>query len=56
MIPLIIPAYEPDDRLIELLNSLKEYSYGPVIIVDDGSGYYYKYIFEKVKHYGGGIK
>ena len=36
-IPLVIPSYEPDTRLIELIKTLKNYK-DDIIIVDDGSG------------------
>ena len=44
MIPVIIPAYEPDRRLLLLLNDLSAKS-DPVILVDDGSGDAYQDIF-----------
>lgn len=47
MIPLIIPAYEPDERLLILLDTLKDYSYGPIVLVDDGSGASYQHLFEQ---------
>ena len=37
-IPIVIPAYEPDERLIKLLEELKTNKLQPVIVVDDGSG------------------
>ena len=49
MIPIIIPAYEPDQRLIGLLKELSEYTYGPVILVNDGSGAAYEDIFKTSK-------
>ncbi len=36
-IPIIIPAYEPDEKLIGLLGELKNAELSPVIVVDDGS-------------------
>ena len=36
-IPIIIPAYEPDEKLIKLLSELKNAELSPVILVDDGS-------------------
>lgn len=48
-IPVIIPAYEPDERLMSLLHSLKESSLSPVIIVDDGSGEKYQELFDQAK-------
>lgn len=49
IIPIIIPAYEPDDRLIALIHNLAV-SMEPIIIVDDGSGAEYASIFEQCKH------
>lgn len=48
MIPIIIPAYEPDNRLLELLKSLRGYE-DPIIIVDDGSGAKYSKLFNKAQ-------
>lgn len=47
-IPVIIPAYEPDERLIELLNTLVD-SERRIIIVDDGSSSKCSEIFAKAK-------
>lgn len=53
LLPIIIPALEPDDRLTLLLEQLQKNSIGPVIIVDDGSGEKYKEIFDAAeKNYG----
>lgn len=48
-IPIIIPAYEPDERMIELLNNIRESDSGTVIIVDDGSGTDYERLFSEAK-------
>ncbi len=37
-IPLIIPSYEPDDRLITLLQNLKFAGFTNIVVLDDGSG------------------
>lgn len=50
-VPILIPAYEPDQRLITLMASLKDYPYGPVIIVNDGSGKSYDSIFTAAGRY-----
>lgn len=47
-IPIIIPAYEPDERLIELIHNLAD-SMEQIIIVDDGSGPEYASIFEQCR-------
>lgn len=49
IIPIIIPAYEPDERLIDLLYDLKNANISPIIIIDDGSGDSYNNIFQKAK-------
>lgn len=48
-IPIIIPAYEPDEKLLELLEKLKEYSLENIVIVNDGSGEKYKSFFQTAK-------
>ncbi len=49
-IPIIIPSYEPDEKLIKLLEELKEAELSPVIIVDDGSDpEKYGELFKKAK-------
>jgi glycosyltransferase involved in cell wall biosynthesis len=41
----IIPAYRPDERLLELLAGLSEKSVPAIVLVDDGSGPAYREIF-----------
>lgn len=36
-IPIIIPAYEPDEKLPKLIGDLKEYGFENIIVVNDGS-------------------
>lgn len=48
-IPVVIPAYEPDEKLIYLINSLIEAKISPIIVVNDGSSALYDEVFEKVK-------
>ncbi len=36
-IPIIIPAYEPDEKLLGLLDELSRAELGPVVVIDDGS-------------------
>lgn len=45
---VLIPAYEPDNNLIELVNRLSKENLS-IIIVDDGSGEKYNYIFDSLK-------
>lgn len=47
-IPIIIPAYEPDDRLTALLKELDKAGLGPIVLVDDGSGKEYERFFPDV--------
>lgn len=44
-IPVIIPAYEPDEKLLQLLRELREAEIKNIILVDDGSGMDYRDIF-----------
>lgn len=46
-VPIVIPSYEPDERLITLLEDLQKAEIGPVIIVNDGSGTEYDEIFDR---------
>lgn len=44
----LIPAYDPDIKLIELVDQLKEHEFD-IVIVNDGSGPEYADIFEKCR-------
>lgn len=46
-IPVIIPSYEPDEKLIALLHDLKASGIRHVVVVDDGSGEAYASFFEQ---------
>ena len=46
-IPIVIPAFEPDSRLLELLAGIDANGMGPVVLVDDGSGSSYADLFGK---------
>ena len=48
-IPVIIPAYEPDEKLLILLNHLKEAGIRNMIVVDDGSGSDYQTLFARAE-------
>ena len=48
-IPILIPAYEPDKLLIDLINKLTESGVKDIIIVDDGSGPQSKKVFNQIK-------
>ncbi len=47
---VLIPSYEPDDKLIKLVKNLSKEDLD-VIVVDDGSGNKYKDIFKEVEKY-----
>ncbi|WP_026492489.1 glycosyltransferase [Butyrivibrio sp. XPD2002] len=36
-VPIIIPAYEPDEKLIKLLSEINTAGFSPIIVVNDGS-------------------
>ncbi|MDO4536862.1 MAG: bifunctional glycosyltransferase family 2/GtrA family protein [Coriobacteriales bacterium] len=46
-VPIVIPAFEPDERLLDLLRDLNALRMGPVILVDDGSGDQYAPLFDQ---------
>lgn len=45
--PILIPAYEPDERLIDLLETLLNAEAKNIILVNDGSGPEYDELFER---------
>lgn len=50
---LVIPSYEPDEKLIGLLEKVNEAGLSPVVVVNDGSvGKEYDDIFEKARNLG----
>lgn len=49
---ILIPSYEPDERLLALVGSLKEVSSDPILVVDDGSGERYRTIFDSLEKTG----
>lgn len=48
-IPLIIPSYEPDERLIDLLGRLSVSGIKNIVLVDDGSGEAYRNYFDRAE-------
>ncbi|MCI2047541.1 MAG: bifunctional glycosyltransferase family 2/GtrA family protein [Faecalibacterium sp.] len=53
VIPILIPALEPDSRLPALLAALQKAALGPIILVDDGSGESYRAAFDTAeREYG----
>ena len=52
-IPVIIPSYEPDEKLLMLVENLKKSGFTEIIVVDDGSeGEEYQGLFSKVQDMG----
>jgi glycosyltransferase involved in cell wall biosynthesis len=49
---ILIPAYEPTNRMITLIKNLKDKCDYPILIVDDGSGSNYKNIFDTAEEMG----
>jgi glycosyltransferase involved in cell wall biosynthesis len=49
---VLIPSYEPDQKLIRLILQIKAVSDIPIIVVDDGSGTGYRSIFQRVEELG----
>ena len=48
-VPIVIPSYEPDERLIDLLHDLDNKAMGPVIIINDGSSEEYDHFFKEAE-------
>lgn len=47
-VPIVIPSYEPDEKLLKLCRELTDSGIKDIIIVDDGSGKEYRHIFNEV--------
>lgn len=45
---ILIPSYEPDNKLIQLIKTIDKNEFS-IIIIDDGSGKKYENIFNKIK-------
>lgn len=50
-VALVIPAYEPDEKLIGLLDDLRQKNIERILIVDDGSGEAYRHIFDEAEEH-----
>lgn len=52
-IPIVIPSYEPDEKLLHLVQTLEAADFSRIIVVDDGSeGAMYQELFEQVQESG----
>lgn len=49
---IIIPSYEPDERLVQLVENLQEKSMANLLVVNDGSGPFYQPFFNDIKALG----
>lgn len=49
MIPILIPAYEPDKELISYCRELSDNGFKKIIVIDDGSGSKYRHIFKELE-------
>jgi putative flippase GtrA len=47
----VIPSYEPDENLLKVIKELSLIPFGGILIIDDGSGITYNWIFEQCKNY-----
>ena len=48
-IPIVIPSYEPDEKLLGLLKRLRENGFVHIVVVDDGSGESYTHFFKEAR-------
>ncbi|MHC1722701.1 MAG: GtrA family protein [Aminipila sp.] len=48
---LVIPAYEPDEKMIQLLQNINSQAEFKIVVVDDGSGEVYAPIFAEAEQY-----
>lgn len=49
---ILIPSLEPDERLLIYIQQLRDYGFKNIVIVDDGSGEAYKWIFDQLGENG----
>ncbi len=48
-VPIVIPSYEPDEKLSGLLKKMKETGFRNIVLVDDGSGGEYTHFFDEAQ-------
>ena len=51
-LPIVIPAFEPTDQMLELCNAIRDDLNQPVVVVNDGSNSNYNGIFEDLSRNG----
>lgn len=49
---VLIPAYEPDERLLQLITELQSKTFYDIVIVNDGSGPRFRAIFDSAENMG----
>lgn len=49
---ILIPSYEPDERLLILIEQLRAIGSAQIVIVDDGSGAAYSELFRTARELG----
>lgn len=54
-IAVFIPALNPDERLVDLVQSLARLHFGAIVVVNDGSGAEYQDIFSRVSAIPGAV-
>ena len=52
---IIIPAFEPDNRLIDYIIDLQLHDFMQIVVIDDGSGMDYDAIFNSVRTIGADV-
>lgn len=50
-IAVVIPALNPDDRLVALVESLTQYHFAAIVVVNDGSETKYDAVFERLRSF-----
>ncbi len=49
---VLIPAYKPDERMLQLIEALKAAGFSRLVVVDDGGGDVYAHLFERAAALG----
>lgn len=52
---ILIPALEPDDKLLRFLNALTDLGLTRIVLVDDGSSGAAQHIFKKAEQLGAAV-
>ena len=52
-ISVIVPSYQPDEKLLEVVRGLVESGFQDIILVDDGGGVTYAPLFERAALFPG---